>query len=79
ESGERAHTALVQLVAECMETGYLPKSDPGVAAFGFWSLVHGIAALMVRERCVVSHLDPKWPLPHATYEFMWNVITTKKQ
>ncbi len=79
ESGERAHTALVQMVAECMDQGYIPKSDPGVAAFGFWSLVHGIAALLVRKRCVVSHLDPQWPLPQATYDFMWNLIVGKSQ
>jgi AcrR family transcriptional regulator len=60
ESGLRSYEFLKENVKQCMEAGYLKKSNEDVATFAFWSLTHGIASLVIRERCIMfpeEHLN----------------------
>lgn len=53
EIGMRSFEFLKQNIRECMEAGYLIEADLDVAAFAFWSFTHGIASLIIRDRCIV--------------------------
>lgn len=50
ELAMRSYNLLKDAIRECMEAGYLPTADLDAATFGFWSLTHGIASLIIRER-----------------------------
>jgi AcrR family transcriptional regulator len=53
EEGMRSYELLKTNVAACMEAGYLTRADVDVATFAFWSLTHGIASLIIRERTIM--------------------------
>jgi AcrR family transcriptional regulator len=44
---------LKQNVKECMDAGLIPKTNVDAATFSFWSLVHGMVSLIIRERCIM--------------------------
>lgn len=52
EVGMRSYEFLKKNTEECIDAGYLPKTDLDVAAFALWSFVHGIASLVIRDRTV---------------------------
>jgi AcrR family transcriptional regulator len=53
EEGLRSYDLLKTSVSVCMEAGYLIRADVDVATFAFWSLTHGIASLIIRERTIM--------------------------
>ena len=53
EASLRSYELLKGTVKDCMEHGYLKKSDLDSATFAFWSYVHGMASLIIRERCIM--------------------------
>lgn len=46
----RAYDFLREGIVQCIDEGYLPQVDADVAAFLFWSTVHGAASLAIRGR-----------------------------
>ena len=57
ESGLRSFDLLKDNVRQCMDAGYIKKGSPDVAAFAFWSLTHGLASLVIRDRCIMFPED----------------------
>lgn len=60
EIGLRSFEFLKKNINECIKAGYLSKTNLDVVAFAFWSLTHGIASLVIRERCIMfpeKHLN----------------------
>ena len=53
EEGMRSYELLKTTVSACMEAGYLIRADVDVATFAFWSITHGIASLIIRERTIM--------------------------
>lgn len=51
--GMRSYEFLRENVKECMKEGLLPEADVDIAAFSLWSHVHGIASLIIRDRCTM--------------------------
>lgn len=51
--GQRSYDVLRNAVRDCIEAGYLPRVDIEVASFALWSLVHGMASLVIRDRCMI--------------------------
>jgi AcrR family transcriptional regulator len=47
EAGERTFELLVQAIAECQAVGQARGGDPVELAVAAWSIVHGLAALLV--------------------------------
>jgi AcrR family transcriptional regulator len=50
EAGERTFELLVQAIAECQAVGQARAGDPVELAVAAWSIVHGLAALLVDGR-----------------------------
>jgi AcrR family transcriptional regulator len=51
--GMRSYEVLHKDVTECMDSGLMKKADPMTVTFALWASMHGIASLMIRDRCVV--------------------------
>ena len=52
--GKKTFDFLIKIVAECQEIGqFIHHADAETLAFSIWASVHGIAALIVRDRCRV--------------------------
>ncbi len=52
-SGLRSYEMLKKDVRECIKAGYLIRTDTEAATFAFWSFLHGIASIVIRERGVM--------------------------
>ena len=50
EAGARTFDLLVQAIADCQAAGQVRSGDPVVLAVAAWSIVHGLAALLVDGR-----------------------------
>src|SRR4030067_1222793 len=60
EIGLRSFEFLKNNINKCINAGYLKRVNLDVVAFAFWSLTHGIASLVIRERCIMfpeKHLN----------------------
>ena len=58
--GLRSYEFLKKNVEECMKAEVLPRADADVATFSLWAHVHGIASLIIRDRCIMfpqEHLN----------------------
>lgn len=51
--GERSYNYLRDNIKDCIEQGLFIKSDIDSVTFAFWSLVHGMASLIIRRRCAM--------------------------
>jgi len=49
KSSTRTYDLLKSNIKQCMEDGYIEETDIEVAAFSLWTLVHGIASLMIKR------------------------------
>jgi AcrR family transcriptional regulator len=75
--GIRSYDMLRDSVQACIDAGYLPKVDVEIASFALWSLVHGMASLVIRNRCMI----PGEQVEHAmrgALEFSMNAMRTRK-
>jgi AcrR family transcriptional regulator len=70
--GVRSFQMLRDNVAECIEKGLLPKADVDVASFAMWSFVHGMAALIIRNRCIMIPEDQLKNITTAALQFLHN-------
>jgi AcrR family transcriptional regulator len=58
--GIDSYDLLRQNVQECMSKGLMHSGNVETASFALWSLVHGMASLIIRQRCLMipeSQLD----------------------
>jgi len=53
EASRRSYELLRDNVQACLDAGMLKRTNTDAATFAFWSLTHGIASLVIRERCVM--------------------------
>jgi len=50
EDGHRSHDVLVEVIQDCMKSGYFHGHDPIDLSLMIWGQVHGMAALHIRNR-----------------------------
>lgn len=80
--GNAALSRLQATVTECMEKGYLAKSDPYLVSLSVWSFVHGLVSLGIRQRLEKFVSDEKMLLPtmeQALNWFMNNIDITERK
>ena len=78
EIGLRSFEFLKGNIKECINAGYLKRVNLDVVAFAFWSLTHGIASLVIRERCIMfpeKHLNS---IIEGALDFVLNSIVKKR-
>jgi AcrR family transcriptional regulator len=74
DAGKRSFELLRENVKECIEKGLLPGSNYNVAAFAMWSFVHGMAALIIRGRCVMIPEEQIENVIKGSFQFLYNRI-----
>lgn len=50
EAGMRSYNELLDAVHACIAAGYFPGAAPESVALAMWSMVHGMASLIIRNR-----------------------------
>lgn len=53
EIGMRSYDLLKQNVKDCIDAGRIHGNGLESAAFSLWALMHGVASLIIRERCIM--------------------------
>lgn len=77
EAGSKAYQYLVDNVTACMEKGYFKDTNADAAAFAFWSFVHGIASLIIRQRCAMMPQEYIDAMLKGSMQFIFNNLTKK--
>ncbi len=75
--GMQSYDFLKKNIEDCMTAGFFQKTDIDVAAFSLWSYVHGIASLIIRDRCVMFPEEQKRHLVKGALDFMQDSILLK--
>jgi AcrR family transcriptional regulator len=73
ENGDAALTRLRDTLIECMEKGYIAKTDPVVLSLSIWSMVHGLVSLATRQRLEKLVPDKENVLPMIRQSVNWLV------
>ena len=75
EAGSKAYQYLVDNVIACIEKGYFKGTDPNAAAFAFWSFVHGMASLIIRQRCAMMPPEYIDATVNGAMQFIFNNLS----
>jgi AcrR family transcriptional regulator len=73
----RVYEFLRQGIRECMDEGYLDGVEIDVAAFSFWSTVHGVASLAIRKRGPFSS-KPNPQIADSAIDLFMNMVKAQK-
>jgi hypothetical protein len=60
-----------------MKAGVLPKANPDAAAFSLWAHVHGIASLIIRDRCIMFPEQHLKSIAEGALDFMRGNVLKK--
>ncbi len=74
-AGLRSFESLKDIIKECIDAGYLVKTDLDVAAFAIWSFVHGIASLIIRDRAIMFSRERLNSIVESSFDFMLNSMS----
>lgn len=76
DEGQRAFDFLLFTVQDCINKGHFKGHDAESLSFMFWSMVHGMVALVVRDRCKgICSTDPD-PIFNGAFKAFIKVIQT---
>lgn len=75
--GLRSYEFLKKNVEECMKAGVLPRADVDVATFSLWAHVHGIASLIIRDRCIMLPEEHRKSIVRGALDFMHGNLLKK--
>jgi AcrR family transcriptional regulator len=70
ETGLRSYKLMEDNVRDCVEAGLLRAASVEAATLACWSFVHGIAALVIRDRLVMVPPTHVEVLAHAIVDFV---------
>jgi AcrR family transcriptional regulator len=77
--GRRSYEYLRDNVQRCLDAGYFGAYDLDVVTFTLWANVHGIASLIVRNRCFVCEPAKLDNLTNDALELTHFMITSTKR
>jgi AcrR family transcriptional regulator len=77
ESGQRSYEFLKENIKECMLAGYLTKINEDIATFAKWSLTHGMASLIIRDRAIMLPKEHLNTIIEGALDFMMESIKKK--
>jgi AcrR family transcriptional regulator len=79
DAGMRSYDFLRENIRECMDAGYMPKTDLDVAAFAIWSFTHGMAALIIRQRCSMIPKEALLSVTDGAINFMTSKLDKQRR
>jgi AcrR family transcriptional regulator len=78
ESGQRSYEFLKENIRECMSAGYLTQTNEDIATFAKWSLTHGMASLIIRDRAIMLPKEHLNAIIEGALDFMMESIKKKE-
>lgn len=79
DPGYRSYELLKENVKDCVDKGFLYASDIDSATFALWSLVHGMASLIIRNRCIMIPDEKMGEVVEESLNFVMENISSKKK
>lgn len=76
ECGDRSYDLLRKNIVECKEAGYFKDMDLDAVSFVFWSTVHGMVSLHIRNRLLLFDVEGNGLDVTAIFEQSLNVLNT---
>jgi AcrR family transcriptional regulator len=70
KSGNRTYEILKLNISQAKDAGHFNNIDVDVAAFSFWSFIHGIASLYIRDRMMMVPVEAIKPLVTGALKFL---------
>lgn len=75
----RAYGNFRSTVEECIAQGYLQTKDIDAATFGLWAFVHGMASLIIRQRCLNQPREQMIEASRAAQQMMNTMIAASRE
>ena len=79
EVGNRSYDYLRETVKACIEQGYINDPNIDAVTFGIWGFVHGMAALIIRGRCVMMTDEVIEQTVNGSLSFMYTHLITNNK
>src|SRR5882672_1118210 len=81
ENGDAALTLLRNTLIECMEKGFIARTDATVLSMSVWSTVHGLVSLATRERLekLVPQKEQILPVMMQSLNWLVNTLDVSKK
>jgi AcrR family transcriptional regulator len=74
--GLRSYDCLRKNVQDCITAGVFSGVHPDAAAFSLWSHVHGMASLIIRNRCAMFPQEAMQFIVDGAHKFIMDLIRT---
>jgi len=75
--GLESYDILRQIVRDCMDADAIPRNNIDTVSFALWSLVHGMAALIIRKRCVMIPEEDLEGLVQSALHYMMQLLNVE--
>ena len=79
EVGNRSYDYLRETVKACIEQEYINDPNIDAVTFGIWGFVHGMAALIIRGRCVMMTDEVIEQTVNGSLSFMYTHLITNNK
>lgn len=77
--GHRSYEFLKDNVRNCMQKGLIYEADLDAATFALWSFVHGMASLIIRQRCLMIPEEQLHSVIGQSINFITDNIVSKRR
>jgi AcrR family transcriptional regulator len=77
--GHRSYEFLKDNVRECMQNGLIYETDLDAATFALWSFVHGMASLIIRQRCLMIPAEQLHQVIQQSINFITDNLASKRK
>lgn len=79
EMALRSYESLKENIKGCVDTSVIRKAKMDVITFSLWSCIHGVASLIVRDRCIMFSEEQLPMIVEAVFDFILNSISQRKK
>lgn len=75
KNGDAAMCMLKNILTDCMDQGFIAKTDPGILSLTIWSMVHGLVSLVISGRMEKFLPAKEYVQPVITQSLNWIINT----
>lgn len=79
EMALRSYEFLKENIKDCLDTSVILKAKIDVITFSLWSYIHGIASLIIRDRCIMFSEEQLPVIVEAALDFIFEGISQRKK
>lgn len=75
----RSYDFLKENIKDCLHASVILKAKIDVITFSLWSCIHGVASLIIRERCIMFSEEQLPVIVESTFDFILDSISQTKK